>query len=153
MKFFHHHQNLSKYLFTLCQFAMDDPVHRSLPCYMQAQQLSKSLTMESKPLWICIWFCIHLRQYFLNFWPSCMQTASYCVGKFCSSTFTCLMTNTVFPRIVSAETILFWIMPYVLWPLVRVHKSAETIQGRKLFAEIRYAQKSVPKWLLTKSIL
>ena len=45
--------------------------------------------------------------------------------------------NTVFPRIVSAETILFLIWPYVLWPLVTVHKSAETIQGRKLFAEIR----------------
>ena len=72
---------------------MDDPVHRSLPCYMQAQQLSKSLTMKSKPLWSCIWFCIHLWQYFLNFWPSCKQTASYCVWKFCSSTFTCLMTN------------------------------------------------------------
>ena len=39
---------------------------------------------------------------------------------------------------VSAETILFWIWPYVLWPLVTVHKSAKTIQGRKLFAEIRY---------------
>ena len=36
--------------------------------------------------------------------------------------------STVFPRIVSAETILFWIWPYVLWPLVTVHKSAETIQ-------------------------
>ena len=65
---------------------MDDPVYRSLPCYMQAQQLSKSLTMESKSLWSCIWFCIHLWQYLLNFWPSC-------VWKFCSSTFTCLMTN------------------------------------------------------------
>ena len=45
---------------------------------------------------------------------------------------------TVFLRIVSVETILFWIWPYVLWPLVTVNKSAETIQGRKLFAEIRY---------------
>ena len=72
---------------------MDDPVHRSLPCYMQAQQLSKSMTMESKPSLSCIWFCIHLWQYFLNFWPSCKQTASYYVWKFCSSTFTCLVTN------------------------------------------------------------
>ena len=32
-----------------------------------------------------------------------------------------------------------WIWPYVLWPLVTVHKSAETIQVRKLFAEVRYA--------------
>ena len=46
--------------------------------------------------------------------------------------------DTVFSRIVSAESILFWIWPYVLWPLITVHKSADTIQGRKLFAEIRY---------------
>ena len=72
---------------------MDDPVHRSLPYYMQAQQLSKSLTIDSKPLWSWIWFCKHLWQYFLNFWPRCNQTASYCVWKFCSSIFTCLMTN------------------------------------------------------------
>ena len=45
--------------------------------------------------------------------------------------------STVFPRIVSAETILFRIQPYVLCPLVTVHTGAETIQGRKLFAEIR----------------
>ena len=32
---------------------------------------------------------------------------------------------TVFPQIVSVETILFWIWPYVLRPLVTVHKSAE----------------------------
>ena len=48
------------------------------------------------------------------------------------------LKSTVFPRIVSAETILFWSWPYVLWPLMTVHKSVETIQGRKLFAEIRY---------------
>ena len=47
-----------------------------------------------------------------------------------------LFLITVFPWIVSAETVLFWIWPYVLWPLVTVHKSEETIQGRKLFAEI-----------------
>ena len=47
---------------------------------------------------------------------------------------------TVFPHIVSAETILFWLWPYVLWPLVTVHKSAETIQGRKLYEEIRYVK-------------
>ena len=46
---------------------------------------------------------------------------------------------TVFPHIVSAETILFWIWPYVLWPLVTVHKCAETIQVQKLYEEIRYA--------------
>ena len=39
---------------------------------------------------------------------------------------------------ISAETIPFWIWPYVLWPLITVHTGAETIQGRKLFAEIRY---------------
>ena len=48
-----------------------------------------------------------------------------------------LFLYTVFPQIVSVETILFWIWPYALWP-VTVHKSVETIQGRKLFAEILY---------------
>ena len=57
-----------------------------------------------------------------------------------------MQSLTLYPQIVSAETILFWIWPYVLWPLVTVtvHKSAETIQGRKLFAEIRYSSLS---WL------
>ena len=41
--------------------------------------------------------------------------------------------HTVFPRIVSAETILFWLWPYVLWPLVTVHKSAETIRGNTVY--------------------
>ena len=56
---------------------------------------------------------------------------------------------TLFCHIVSAETILLWIWPYVLWPL---DKSAETIQwwklfkreiiqGRKLYEEIRYLLK------------
>ena len=45
---------------------------------------------------------------------------------------------TVFPHIVSAKTILFWLLPYVLWPLITVLKCAETIQGRKLYEEIRY---------------
>ena len=71
---------------------MDDPVHKSLPCYMQAQQLSKSLTMESKPLWSYIWLHSYMA-IFLIFWSSCKQTASCCVWKFCSSKFMCLMTN------------------------------------------------------------
>ena len=49
--------------------------------------------------------------------------------------------HTIFPHIVSAETILFWIWPYVLWPLITVHKSAETIQGRKLFKGGNYSRK------------
>ena len=53
--------------------------------------------------------------------------------------FTFQKGHTVFPRIVSVETILFWIWPYVQWPLVTVHTGAETIQGRKLFVEIRYS--------------
>ena len=70
-----------------------------------------------------------------------------------------LKSITVFPRIVSAETILFWVWPCVLWPLITVHKSEETIQvrklfkwgnysseetiqGQKLFAEIRYLKSS-----------
>ena len=48
---------------------------------------------------------------------------------------------TIFPQIVSAETILFWIWPYVLWPLITVDKSAETIQGRKLFKGGNYLRK------------
>ena len=47
----------------------------------------------------------------------------------------------VFPRIVSAETILFWIWPYVLWPLLTVHKSAETNCGNTLF--VIFGQNSV----------
>ena len=49
--------------------------------------------------------------------------------------------NTVFPHIVSAETILFWLWSYVLWPLMAVHKCAETIQGRKLFKGGNYMRK------------
>ena len=49
--------------------------------------------------------------------------------------------NTVFPHIVSAETILFWLWPYVLWPLITVHKCAETIQGRKLIKGGNYMRK------------
>ena len=45
-------------------------------------------------------------------------------------------SNTIFLWIVSVETILFWIQPYELWPLVTAHTGSETIQGRKLFAEI-----------------
>ena len=52
-----------------------------------------------------------------------------------------IFTHTVFPRIVSAETILFWKKPYVLWPLVSVHTGAETIQGRKLFKGGNYSRK------------
>ena len=52
-----------------------------------------------------------------------------------------LLKHTVFPRIVSAETILFWIQPSVLWPLITVHTGAETIQGRKLFKGGNYSQK------------
>ena len=51
------------------------------------------------------------------------------------------LQGTVFPRIVSAETILFWVWPYWLWPLLTGNYSrVETIQGQKLFAEIRYVK-------------
>ena len=43
-------------------------------------------------------------------------------------------TYTIFPHIVFAETILFEFGN----PKVTVHKCAETIQGRKLYEEIRY---------------
>ena len=57
---------------------------------------------------------------------------------------------TVFPRIVSAETILFWIYPYALWPLITVHTGAETIQGRNLFKGGNYSRKYlIPKNLRT----
>ena len=52
-----------------------------------------------------------------------------------------LFSFTVFPHIVSAETILFWIHPYVLWPLITVHTGAETIQVRKLFKGWNYSRK------------
>ena len=52
-----------------------------------------------------------------------------------------LTAHNVFPHIVSAETILFWLWPYVLWPLITVHTGAETIQGRKLFKGGNYSQK------------
>ena len=58
---------------------------------------------------------------------------------------------TLFPRIVSAETILFWIWPYVLWPrsqYIKVRKlfkggnysREKTIQGRKLFKGGNYSR-------------
>ena len=43
--------------------------------------------------------------------------------------FKILVWFTVFPRMISAETILFWIWPYLLWPFVTVHKSEESIRG------------------------
>ena len=49
--------------------------------------------------------------------------------------------DTVFPHIVSAEPILFWILPYVLWPLNTVHTGVEIIQGRKLFKGGNYSRK------------
>ena len=48
---------------------------------------------------------------------------------------------TIFPYIVTMEVILFWLWPYVLWPLISVHKCAETIQGRKQYEEIQYFAK------------
>ena len=51
------------------------------------------------------------------------------------------ITTTLFPRIVFAKTILFWFWHYELWPLVIVHKSVETIQGRKLFKGGNYLRR------------
>ena len=61
--------------------------------------------------------------------------------KVCSDRIFWSEPNTVFLHIVSAETILFWHWPYVLWPLLTVHKCAETIQGRKLFKGGNYMRK------------
>ena len=61
--------------------------------------------------------------------------------KLVHNTNTVQTISTVFPRIVSVETILFWVWPYVLWPLVTIHISAETIQGRKLFKGGNYSRK------------
>ena len=59
-----------------------------------------------------------------------------------------LLTNklrTVFPHIVSAETILFLDLEIkgsqYIRPKVTVHKGAETIQGRKLFKGGNYRRK------------
>ena len=57
-------------------------------------------------------------------------------------------SNTVFPHIVSTETILFWLWSYLLWPLVTVHKCAETNHGRKLFKVGNYMRK-YGMWILT----
>jgi hypothetical protein len=48
---------------------------------------------------------------------------------------------TIFRYIVSAETILFWLWPYALWPLISVHKCVETIQGRIPYEERQYFAK------------
>ena len=45
---------------------------------------------------------------------------------------------TVYPHIVLAETILFEFGKQYISPKVTVHKSAETIQGKKLYEEIWY---------------
>ena len=51
---------------------------------------------------------------------------------------------TVFPHIVSAETIHYYFLDLKIQrsqykrPKVTVHKCAETIQGRELYEEIRY---------------
>ena len=53
-----------------------------------------------------------------------------------------MCTYTVFPHIVSAETILFWIWKSkYIRPKVTVHKGAETTQGRKLFRGGNYMRK------------
>ena len=39
----------------------------------------------------------------------------------------------------SFRVFFFLIWPYVLWPLITVHKCAETIQGRKLFKGGNYS--------------
>ena len=55
-------------------------------------------------------------------------------------------------------TIIFWIQPYVLWPLVTVHTGAEnysreeTIQGPKLYEEIRYVLLTI-SWRTHKPIV
>ena len=49
--------------------------------------------------------------------------------KFCPNYMQNLL-NTVFPQIVSAETILFWVQPYVLWPLFTVHTGAKLFKCR-----------------------
>ena len=73
---------------------------------------------------------------FLIFWHP--RHPRVCI---CSNLKPLFETDTVFPRKVSAETILFWTWPYVMWPLITVHKSAETIQGRKLFMNRNYSRK------------
>ena len=71
------------------------------------------------------------------------QTGSWQTGSWTNMTWSWLTwcLHTVFPHIVSAETILFWLWPYVVWPLITVHKCAKTIQGRKLFKGGNYMRK------------
>ena len=83
--------------------------------------------------------CTTLQSPFITFPPTACRYRVF-LEKYTYDRLRMIM-HTVFPRIVSAETILFWIWPYVLWPLVTVHKSAETIQGRKLFKGGNYSRK------------
>ena len=49
--------------------------------------------------------------------------------------------DTVFPHILSAEIILFWIWSQYTSPKFTVHKCTETTQGRKLFKVKHYMRK------------
>ena len=53
-----------------------------------------------------------------------------------------ILPHTIFPHIVSTETILFLNLEIqrsqYMRPKVTVHKGAETIQGRKIYEEIRW---------------
>ena len=65
------------------------------------------------------------------------------------------ITCTVFPHIVSAETILFWIWKskgHNTW-ICGNYSREETIQGRKLYEEIRYAIKLWETTIITVSPL
>ena len=75
----------------------------------------------------------------LVLYPKRFRTSNMYFNKSAKAIFPAL---TVFlQKIVSAETILYWIWPYVLWPFVTVHKSGETFQGRKLFKGGNYLKK------------
>ena len=83
-------------------------------------------------------FCHHLlrilKSIFLSDYPSRISVDKNrrILEKFWLEVFT------VFPQILSTETILFWIWPYVHKYKCGNHSRAETIQGWKVFAEIRY---------------
>ena len=86
----------------------------------------------------------HLQKYIFKYPYFMKNLLTYLIiQSFSSMTndITTVIINTVFPHIVSAETILFWLWPYVLWPLITVHKFAESIQGRKLFKGRNYMRK------------
>ena len=110
----------------------------NLPPFIRIDRLVR-LALRNSQICICSYSWGHILSPAVSIWRSLHEKANSRTPLWNICLYSYLPT--VFPRIVSAETILFWIWPYVLWPLITVHKSAETIQGRKLFKGGNYMRK------------